>query len=89
MTKEFVTYKGVQYPMRQVWLDDIYNEGYLMGDVWVAPVDLYDAYKEDFYNNVKDIVSLDESIFFFCESGFLESDPTDEEIVNYLIENAD
>ena len=89
MTKEIVTYKGVQYPLRQVWLDDVYNEGYLIGDVWVADYDLYAAYKEDYENNVKEIVDLDCRIFFFCDSGFIASDPTDEEIVEYLCNNVE
>lgn len=85
MDKHFVEYKGEKFPVRTVFLSE---ETGLVGcdiTVDVCDYDLYAAYKEDYENGVKEIVDLDCSIFFFCDSGFIESDPTDEEIVEYLI----
>ena len=47
----------------------------------VRTINLPDEYEKD----NKEAVAIDNSIFFFCDSGFIESDPTDEEIIEYLI----
>lgn len=82
MIKSFVEWNGEKFPVRTINLPDEYDYN---NPVDVADYDLYQAYEDEYEKDNKEAVAIDNSIFFFCNSGFIESDPTDEEIIEYLI----
>lgn len=79
MKKHYKEYKGESYPVRTVTLPKELG-GY---DVDVADVELYNAMEDDYST---DAMFIDNSIYYYMDSGFIDSDPTDEEIINKLIE---
>lgn len=84
MNKYFEEWNGKKFPVREVMFnvcDDTKTS------VNVADIDLWDAIEEDYNNGNSEAHALDNDIYFYCEYGFIASDPTDEEIVNYLTEH--
>ena len=81
MKKYYEQWKGEKFPVRTITLPESWD---YYSPVNVADYELWKAIEEDCDNGNKDAIELDNSIFFFCDSGFIESDPTDEEIIKYL-----
>ncbi len=81
MKKFFKQWHGENFPVREVNLPESW--GYY-NPVNVADVELWWAIEEDCNNGNEEAIEIDNSIFFFCDTGFIESDPTDEEIIKYL-----
>ena len=85
MEKYFETFNGVQYPIREVDLSPILD-GY--GIERIADSNLSKALAEitrDFTIEDADATELDNSIYCYLDSGFIESDPTDAEILLAII----
>ena len=81
MIKSYVEWKGERYPVRMVDLPESW--GY-SSPVNVAGCSLFHAYEEEYDKDNKEAVAIDNSIFYFFDYGFIESDPTDEEIIERL-----
>ena len=84
MNKYFEEWDGKKFPVREVMFEVC--DG-METVVKVADVDLWDAIEEDYNNGNSDAHALDDDIYFYCDYGFIASDPTDEDIVEYLIKN--
>lgn len=86
MEKYYEEWKGKQFPVREVMLP-VFDDMNGKVNVYVADYELYAALEDDI--NAKDIDArlIDEDIYFYCDSGFIASDPTDEEIVEYLFKH--
>jgi len=82
MNKSFIEYQGRNYPIRTVDLGSVSS---YYKEVDVADYDLFNAIENEYEKGVREAVEIDNSIFFYCDSGFIASDPTDEEIVDYLV----
>lgn len=85
MKKYFETYNGVQYPIREVDLSPIL-EGY--GVERIADSNLSKVLAESTKDyTIDDAVAteLDNSIYCYLDSGLIESDPTDAEILLAII----
>ena len=83
MEKYYEEWDGKKFPVREVELPEElggFVANVATGELWDAIEDAYDA-------DDKTANNIDDSIYFYCEHGFIESDPTDEEIVEYLIKN--
>lgn len=52
--------------------------------VCVADYELYVALEDDINARDIDARMIDQDIYFYCDSGFIASDPSDEEIIRYL-----
>ena len=83
MEKYYEEWNGKKFPVREVELPEELG-GYKAN---IADADLWDAIEEDYNNGNSDAHALDNDIYFYCDYGFIESDPTDEEIVEYLIKH--
>ena len=87
MEKYFEEWDGKKFPVREIRLPEELG-GY---NANVADVDLWDAienaYDVEYHPNHKEAVGIDDDIYYYCDYGFIASDPTDEEIVDYLIKN--
>ena len=57
----------------------------------VADYELWAAIEDDYENESSarhsEAVGIDNDIYFYCDSGFIASDPTDEQIIEELIPN--
>lgn len=84
MNKCFEEWDGKMFPVREVMFEVC--DG-METVVKVADVDLWDAIEEDYNNGNSDAHALDNDIYYYCDYGFIASNPTDEEIVEYLIKN--
>ena len=83
MEKYYEKWKEQLFPVRTVTLPEDFFE--MAGvKVNVADVDLFHSYELEYENGDMHASAIDESIYFFCDSGFIESDPSDEEIIRYL-----
>ena len=81
MIKDFIEWKGKQFPVRELRIPDEIG-GFVAK---VADIELFNAIEEDYYNEDKEAVAIDNSIYYYCNSGFIASDPTDREICDYLV----
>ena len=84
MNEYFEEWDGKKFPVREVMFEVC--DG-METVVKVADVDLWDAIEEDYNNGNSDAHALDDDIYFYCDYGFIASNPTDEDIVEYLIYN--
>jgi len=84
MEKFEVNIHGISFPIREIEIGDFFGDGSDYGVVRVADEQMWDEYEEEYDNGDSEICALDDSIFFFCESGYLSTDPTDEELLAYL-----
>lgn len=82
MEKYFEEWNGKKFPVREVMFDAC--DG-MKTVVKVADIDLWDAIMEDYYSENPEAHALDNNIYFYCDYGFIASDPTDKEIVEYLL----
>lgn len=87
MEKYFEEWDEEFFPVRVIQLPEELG-GFVAN---VATIGLWDAIKDaydvPYHPNNKDAVNLDDEIYYYCDYGFIESDPTDEEIVDYLIKH--
>lgn len=88
MEKYFEEWDGKQFPVREVMFnvcDDVNTMVKVAGEeLWDEISYAYENLNGRIHNAA---VELDNEIFFYCEYGFIESNPTDEEIVEYLIKH--
>ena len=84
MEKYFEEWDGKKFLVREVMFEVCDGMETM---VKVADVDLWDAIEEDYNNGNSEAHALDNDIYFYCDYGFIASDPTDDEIVEYLIKN--
>lgn len=83
MKKYFEEWNGKKFPVREVMLPEEFG-GFVAN---VTTSELWDAIENAYNDGNKTANNIDDSIYFYCKRGFIESDPTDEEIVEYLIKN--
>ena len=81
MEKSYVEWKGEKFPVRTLDLPESWD---YVNPVNVSDVELWDNIEQDYYNGNKKAVSLDNSIFYYFDCGWLGTDPTDEEIIERL-----
>ena len=84
MEKYYEEWDGKKFPVVEVMFEVCDGMETM---VKVADVDLWDAIEEDYNNGNSDAHALDDDIYFYCDYGFIASNPTDEDIVEYLIYN--
>ena len=81
MEKYFEEWNGKKFPAREVMLPE--ELGGFVANVTTS--ELWDAIEDAYNAGDKAANNIDDGIYFYCKYGFIESDPTDEEIVDYLI----
>ena len=90
MEKRYIEYKKNKYPVYEINLVDVYDDQTENYYTFVAGNELYDALEDDGLLNDdanKEVVDIDNEIFFYCDDDFFNSNPTYEELIEYLKEN--
>ena len=82
MNKYFEEWNEKKFPVRKVELPEELG-GFSAN---VADYELWRAI-EAYYLLDDDARAIANSIYYYCDSGFIASDPTDEEIIDYLIKH--
>ena len=87
MEKYYEEWDGKKFPVREIQLPEELG-GY---NANVADIDLWDAienaYNIMFHPDHNEAAGIDNDIYFYCDYGFIASDPTGKEIVDYLIKH--
>lgn len=85
MEKYYQEWNGKEYAVRTLQIDKKYDVG---EEVCVADKALWYAMKNDYYNNKSPehnrAVRIDDSIFYYFGSDYINSDPSDENIIHEL-----
>lgn len=88
MEKYYEEWNGKKFPVREVMFNVCDGMETI---VKVADLSLWDAieyaYEHEGNPMRKEAIEIDNDIYYYCDYGFIYSDPTDEEIVEYLIKN--
>ena len=90
MKRNIITYKGVDYPVIEIARNLIDREWENADSTFtylIADIELWFALEEDYENGDTIAIGIDNSIFYYCDSGFVASEPTEEEVIKYF-ENA-
>lgn len=90
MEKRYIEYKKNKYPVYEINLVDVYDDQTENYYTFVAGNELYDALEDDGLLNDdanKEVVDIDNEIFFYCDDDLFNSNPTYEELIEYLKEN--
>lgn len=90
MEKRNITYKGTEFPIIELPINLIETEARECGvnyPVIIADVELYYAIEDGLSNNEVEESNIDSLIYYYCDSGFVASNPTIDEIVEYFIDN--
>lgn len=83
MEKYYEEWNGKKFAVRRIMLPEELG-GY---EANITDVDLYHEYEIEYEHGDRRANEIDDSIYFFCDSGFIESDPTDAEIREYLLKH--
>lgn len=83
MERSNINYKGIDYPTIEIPLSKVSD---IESDeiVTIADCELWVAIEDDYYNCDKEAVWLDDKIYFYCDSGFIASNPTESEVIEYM-----
>ena len=83
MERSKINYKGIDYPTIEIPLSKVSD---IESDeiVTIADCELWVAIEDDYYNGDKEAVWLDDKIYFYCDSGFIASNPTESEVIEYM-----
>lgn len=83
MERSNINYKGIDYPIIEISLSKVSD---IESDeiVTIADCELWMAIEDDYYNGDKEAVWLDDKIYFYCDSGFIASNPTESEVIEYM-----
>ena len=83
MERSFIEYNGVKYPTIEIALSKVSD---IESDeiVIIADYELWAAIEDDYEDGEKEAVWLDDKIYFYCDSGFIASNPTESEVIEYM-----
>lgn len=78
---DYIDYKEKKYPARDIDKVPEYEDE---GTVTVADYALWLAMEDDYNNEDENAHGIDNEVFAYVRPGFLESNPTDDELRSYL-----
>lgn len=89
MKRDIITYKGVKYPVIEIarnlidseWENTDSSLSYIIADN-----ELWSAIEKDYEDNNSMAIEIDNLIFYYCDNGFVASEPTEEEVIKYFEE---
>ena len=83
MERSNINYKGIDYPTIEISLSKVSD---IESDeiVIIADYELWAAIEDDYEDGDEDAVWIDDKIYFYCDSGFIASNPTESEVIEYM-----
>lgn len=82
MEKGKIKYKGKKYPTLTFDGSLIGEDG--LGKITIADYELSKAIEQDCENGDIDALNIDSEIYYFCDSGFVASHPSEEKVIKYF-----
>ena len=83
MERSKINYKGNDYPTIEIALSNVSNiESNEL--VTIADYELWAAIEDDYEDGDKEAVWIDNNVYFYCDSGFIASNPTESEVIEYM-----
>ena len=83
MERSKINYKGNDYPTIEIALSNVSNiESNEL--VTIADYELWAAIEDDYEDGDKEAVWIDNKVYFYCDSGFIASNPTESEVIEYM-----
>ena len=83
MERSKINYKGIDYPTIEIALSKVSNiESNEL--VTITDYELWAAIEDDYENGDKEAVWIDNNVYFYCDSGFIASNPTESEVIEYM-----
>ncbi|NLD21185.1 MAG: hypothetical protein GX664_01670 [Bacteroidales bacterium] len=83
MERSNINYKGIDYPTIEIALSKVSNiESNEL--VTITDCQLWAAIEDDYEDGDKEAVWIDNNVYFYCDSGFIASNPTESEIIEYM-----
>lgn len=85
MERSKINYKGVDYPTIEIQLSKVSD---IKSDeiVILADYELWAAIEDDYRDGDKVAVWIENDVYFYCDSGFIASNPTESEVIDYMKE---
>lgn len=87
MERSYIEYKDKRYPTVEISankIDPFYKDEPDYVTHQIADVELWNAIKDDSEKSVRKAVEIDNDIFYYCDSGFIASKPTEGEVIHYF-----
>ena len=87
MKRDIITYKGVEYPVIEIarnLIDSEWENTDSSLSYTIADNELWSAIEKDYEDNNPMATEIDNSIFYYCDNGFVASEPTEEEVIKYF-----
>lgn len=83
MERSFIEYNGVKYPTIEIPLSKVSD---IESDeiVTIADYELWAAIEDDYEDGDKVAVWIENNVYFYCDSGFIASNPTESEVIDYM-----
>ena len=83
MARSKINYTGIDYPTIEIALSKVSNiESNEL--VTIADYELWAAIEDDYEDGDKEAVWIDNNVYFYCDSGFIASNPTESEVIEYM-----
>ena len=83
MQRSKINYKGIDYPTIEIAVSKVSNiESNEL--VTIADYELWAAIEDDYEDGDKEAVWIDNNVYFYCDSGFIASNPTESEVIEYM-----
>ena len=89
MKRDIITYKGVKYPVIEIarnLIDSEWENTDSSLSYTIADNELWSAIEKDYEDNNSMAIEIDNLIFYYCDNGFVASEPTEEEVIKYFEE---
>ncbi len=87
MKRDIITYKGVKYPVIEIarnLIDSEWKNTDSSLSYMIADNELWSAIEKDYEDNNSMAIEIDNLIFYYCDNGFVASEPTEEEVIKYF-----
>ena len=85
MERSKINYKGIDYPTIEIALSKVSDiESNEL--VTITDYELWAAIEDDYRNGDEEALWIDNNVYFYCDSGFIASNPTESEIIEYMNE---
>ena len=89
MERNIITYKDVKYPIIEIarnLIDSEWKNTDSSLSYMIADKELWFAIEKDYEDNNSMAIEIDNLIFYYCDNGFVASEPTEEEVIKYFEE---